>query len=117
MIFMHNFFARRTSMKKNKEVWIKRFQEWENSGLTRIDYCRQYQIPLSTFDYWRHRIRKESKGEKNGTGMVKLPPFTPPKKPTHFTLEYPSGHKLHIPSDYTSNGLNRLVRDLHEAIL
>jgi transposase-like protein len=103
-------------MNTNKEVWIKRFQDWENSGSTRTDYCRKHQIPVSTFDYWRQRIRKESNDKGRDSGLVKLPPLIPQSKPIHFTFEYPSGHKLHVPSDYSPDELKQLVSDLNEVL-
>ena len=98
---------------ETRDIWVRRFKEWEESGLKRAEYCRQNNFPVSTFDYWRHRIRKESEKTK-GNSLVKLPVAIQPTQSCSFSLEYPSGHKIHIPGNYNSNTLLRLVADLNE---
>ena len=96
---------------ETKDIWVQRFRDWEESGLKRAEYCRQNNFPVSTFDYWRHRIRKESE-KANGSSLVKLPMVIQPSQSSSLSIEYPSGHKIHIPGNYNSDTLRRLVADL-----
>ena len=98
---------------ERKDIWVQRFKEWESSGLKRAEYCRQNNFPVSTFDYWRHRIRKESE-KANGNSLVKLPVVIQQAQSCSLSIEYPSGHKIHIPGNYNSTMLRRLVTDLNE---
>ena len=97
---------------ERKDIWVQRFKEWEASGLKRAEYCRQNNFPVSTFDYWRHRIRKESEKTKENC-LVKLPMVIQQAQPCLLSVEYPSGHKIHIPAKYNSEMLRRLVADLN----
>lgn len=83
---------------ETKDIWVQRFKEWEESGLKRAEYCRQNSFPVSTFDYWRYRIRKESE-KAGGNSLVKLPVVIQPTQSCSFSIEYPSGHKTHIPTN------------------
>ena len=39
------------------ERWTALFAEYEADGLTRKAFCEQRGLKLSTFDYWRRRLR------------------------------------------------------------
>jgi len=102
-------------MKTKKDIWIQRFRDWEESGLRRAEYCRRHQIPVSTFDFWRQKIRKETV-DSSERHLVKLPVLIKPSEPSFFTIEYPTGHKIKVPECYTSESLKRLIQDLSEAL-
>jgi transposase-like protein len=38
--------------------WQKIFQDYERGGLRRKEFCEAKGVKLSTFDYWRARLRK-----------------------------------------------------------
>lgn len=40
--------------------WTALFAEYEAGGLTRRAFCQARGLKLSTFDYWRRRLRKSS---------------------------------------------------------
>jgi len=51
--------------------WKKLFAEYGRSGMRRKEFCTERGIKLSTFDYWRSRLRKTS-GEEPGVVKVGL---------------------------------------------
>jgi hypothetical protein len=112
---MHNFRKEKYSMER-KDIWVQRFKEWEESGLKRAEYCRRNNFPVSTFDYWRARIRKESSVGFEEKGLVKLPMLLKQPSLVLYSVEYPSGHKVQVPEDYSSESLKRLISDLSEVL-
>lgn len=38
--------------------WRMIMEEYEESGLQRIDYCKKNDISLSSFDYWKRRLKE-----------------------------------------------------------
>jgi hypothetical protein len=46
-------------MKQKKSVseWRKIFEAWKASGQTRSEFCQERSIPVSTFDYWKKRLK------------------------------------------------------------
>jgi len=101
-------------MKSKKDKWEKILQDWENSELIRAEYCRRKPIPVSTFDYWRQRIRKDSEDFKPESRLVKIPLAVKHVKRPPIVLEFPSGHKIHIPSDYSFEEITGLLTIFRE---
>lgn len=44
--------------KENKTLWSERMVSWEKSGLTQPEFCKQHNITLASFGYWRTRLKK-----------------------------------------------------------
>ena len=40
-----------------REAWHKRFERFDSSGLTVVDFCRREQVSQASFYYWSKRIR------------------------------------------------------------
>jgi len=52
--------------KTKKEIWIKRIQDWRNSGLSQVEYCRQENIKLHQLTHWKSKIEgAEQAGDKS----------------------------------------------------
>lgn len=49
--------------------WKKIFEEYGSLGAKRKEFCAERQIMLSTFDYWRARLRKTAAEE---SGVVEV---------------------------------------------
>ena len=47
------------------EYWQQHIKGFKESGQTRTAYCRQNNLRLTTFDYWRRKLREP-------TGPIKL---------------------------------------------
>jgi hypothetical protein len=56
--------------KTNAAEWRKRIDSWETSGKTRSEFCREQGIRVSTFDYWRKKLKN---GKKRIPGFVRVP--------------------------------------------
>jgi hypothetical protein len=47
------------SRRRTASQWQQLFDAHEGSGLTRKQFCQQHLLALSTFDYWRHKLKKQ----------------------------------------------------------
>lgn len=43
-----------------QDFWHTHIQACENSDLSQHDYCRQHSLALSTFGYWRRKIKRST---------------------------------------------------------
>lgn len=62
------------SITKDK-LWSNRIRDFQESGLTRKEWCYQNQLPLSTLSYWIRKLnpdRSES-GEQQEPVFARLP--------------------------------------------
>jgi hypothetical protein len=53
------------------EYWEMVIDEYTKSGLTKTDYCKNNDIPVSTFNYWDNRL-KEMAAENSGNRFIEL---------------------------------------------
>jgi len=99
-------------MSSNIEKWKNEFNRWETSGLTRAEYCRQNNIKLSTFDYWRHRLKDLASKENK---LVKLP-VSLLTTATPITIELMNQIQIKVPENYHSETLKKIITDIRAVI-
>jgi hypothetical protein len=64
------------------EHWAKLVWEWQASGTSQAEFCRQREIKVTTFNFWKLRVLKQSPGKSR----IRKPrdtsnPSTEPAKP------------------------------------
>jgi hypothetical protein len=79
---------------------------YEQSGLTRREYCQQRGIPLPTFDYYRHRRKK--KVRTLGLVAVKIVASEQPSSPMAVILR--NGRRIEVGRGFAEAELTRLLR-------
>ena len=57
------------------DLWSDRIQDFQESGLSRKDWCQQNKVPQSTLSYWIRKIRSEASEPQDSPDPVfaKLP--------------------------------------------
>ena len=57
------------------DLWADRIHAFQESGLSRKDWCQQNEIPQSTLNYWIRKIQSEAPGKEPASDLVftKLP--------------------------------------------
>jgi hypothetical protein len=48
------------SRRRTVSQWQSLCDAYEGSRLTRKQFCQQHSLALSTFDYWRHKLKKQN---------------------------------------------------------
>ena len=43
--------------------WQCHISAWESSGISQREYCRQHSLALSTFGYWKRKLRLSNDGQ------------------------------------------------------
>ena len=104
--------------------WRMIMDDYEESGLQRIDYCKKNDIALSTFDYWKRRLREiEQDDSGEDTRLVEIKLNEPDQEiTTHPQLEFNTemliscnGLELHINSSTPMALLKQVVEGLRYA--
>ena len=71
--------------------------EWEVSGLTQTEFCKQKGISFNSFAYWRNTVLpKESKAQASFLPVAITAPITKQQPPTGVMLRLPNGISLQI---------------------
>ncbi len=45
--------------RKKHRFWLAHIQAWQKSGLLQSDYCRQHDLSIHQFGYWKKKIKTE----------------------------------------------------------
>lgn len=77
-------------------------RQWEQSGLSRRAFCKQYNIAYQTFNYWHKRI-----DPKEGSGFTEV--VLPVKRNMCFELTFPSGARMSFEGEPCVNWLKALI--------
>jgi hypothetical protein len=73
------------------EQWLQLAREFQNSGMTRGQYCKQKQIKIFQLDYWRKQLRKPDLPVRSSTKS-----WIPLQIKNDRAIEEPSGILLRI---------------------
>jgi len=111
--------------------WQALVRQQEESGLTQAAFCRERQINLGTFAWWRRKCRTaDADGSAAGTRPQRgrIRPTQPSTNPHRFMevevvgarskryeIVVPSGWRLRIPTDFDAENVTRLIRAVEAA--
>ena len=70
--------------------WQQHFTDWQQSGLSQRDYCKQHKLTFSSFGYWRKRLKTSESIPR------KLIPVSVPR-PALISVYLPSGVRIETP--------------------
>jgi hypothetical protein len=99
-------------MKKRTAEEIERLlQGYEESGLSRQEYCQREGIPVTTFDYYRQRSRRKAAAQRRIAGLVKVKlKAAPVEAQSVFTLTLANGRRIESAWAFSEVDLARLIR-------
>ena len=99
---------------QKRKYWQQNIEAWKQSQLTQSEYCKQHNLSLASFGYWRTRINQAS--NKNTTcNNKKLIPVNVSRSSMSVNLYLPLSIRLKVPADALDNVLPvvyRLASDL-----
>lgn len=87
----------------NESDWKQVFADWERSGLSQAEYCRQRQLSVTKFGYWRRRLSR--KDESSGT-FIELSGRT---RGERLELELANGVVIRVPRGFERETLRKLL--------
>ncbi|MGI6731448.1 MAG: IS66 family insertion sequence element accessory protein TnpA [Anaerovoracaceae bacterium] len=57
---------------EQRQLWISRLCDLEESGMTQNEWCANHNIPYSTLRYWIAKLRKETDANTVETNWLKV---------------------------------------------
>ena len=64
------------SPSQNQDTWLARIEQQRQSGLSMKEWCRENNIPVSTFYYWNEKLFPRVLQKSNFTELAKKKPET-----------------------------------------
>ena len=99
------------AQQKSREEWKRRIREWEDSGLTQVEYCKQNELKISAFLYWRKNL-SEKKQPRPSFVEVSLSPtnrFSP------IRIEIGNRFSVEVAKGYDPAALEHIIGFLSRA--
>ena len=100
-------------------LWTDRIHAFQESGLSRKDWCQQNKIPQSTLGYWIRKIPSEAPGKEPEPDLVfaKLPTeqelqFNSPTGTSPITILLPENIRIEVGADCPSRLMAALLQAL-----
>lgn len=96
-------------------LWEEHMKQWQSSGLTQAQYCRRNELKLSTFHYWRKRLKEKA----TAVTLVQVPVGFNSNgrwcRPCQeLTLVLGDRYKVEIGDHFNASALARLVDTLDQ---
>lgn len=95
--------------------WQKRVARWRDSGLSADEFAAEIGVNAGTLRQWKYTLNRDARGgAKCREATADVPRFVevarlPSASANMFQLELDAGRRLHIPSDFDSDALQRLL--------
>ncbi|MEO0460857.1 MAG: hypothetical protein AAF219_08435, partial [Myxococcota bacterium] len=61
--------------RESREVWAKRVERWQDSGLTAREFSAELGINHRTLTFWKYKLKQQARGSMNSAAPAK------PRKP------------------------------------
>lgn len=113
-------------IRETRQVWVKRVEQWNESGLTAREFAAEIGVNPSTLASWRWRLREESRRpmrREPGTpppfveviaattaDEMAVAPMAPEAEPLELIVT--GGHRLCIPVHFDGGSLRRVLAAL-----
>jgi hypothetical protein len=95
------------------DQWKELINEWQTSGKTRQSFCREQDVTVATFSYWRTKINKLDAAEGEVQGQDSFVRYSLPAALTGgYIIEWPEGMKLRFPAGIRIDEIAALINAL-----
>lgn len=102
---------------QKKDFWHNHIEECSKSNLSQIDYCTTHKIPLSTFSYWKKKLKSDnsSKPVFYPIALSSEQSSSQEQKATSLILHIRDGRfTLEIEKDFLPSTLSQVVTTLEQ---
>lgn len=82
-----------------RDEWFSHVEQQEQSELTQAEYCKQHDLVLCRFSYYRQLIRKQKTSLPTSSSFIPVVSIPHANtQPTEIKVELPNGFRCYVPS-------------------
>lgn len=102
-----------TELETLRNTWKQHLQDWKQSGLSQVEYCREQGLKPHQLTYWKKRFQSPEPA-------TKWIPLNRPGSPqvgtsTVVAVVLPDGVRLEVPAEHATTLLPKLLPALRAA--
>ena len=98
-------------LKQNRQNWEGILRAWEASGKRRSDFCREENLKVSAFDYWRRKLRTP---KPMGKPLIEVGTVSERQRPPMVGLKIGQRYTLEFREDIGEEHLRRILNVLRD---
>lgn len=99
--------SRQNQLTKKQRYWQRYIEQWSQSGLSQAAYCRERNLKIKSFTYFKSRLKK-----KNLPVQFVQVPVEPVRAPSFLKLNIGSSFHIDIPDGFSQNTLTQVLQVL-----
>jgi len=98
--------SKQNQLTKKQRYWRHHIEQWSQSGLSQAAYCRERNLKIKSFTYFKSRL------EKNLPVQFVQVPVDPVRVPSFLKLNVSSSFQIEIPDGFSQNTLTQVLQVL-----
>ena len=107
---------REQAQENKRQFWRQHFEQWEQSGISQAAYCRQHELKLHCFIYWRKKFRRRTQSPIPLVQVQMPPNLTQTTGPvgafSKIRLRVAANHCIEVERDFDPVALRQLLHVL-----
>jgi hypothetical protein len=108
---MHDNSTQSDHSPSKAEYWSEHIRRWQDSGLSKVEYCRQNNLTKHAFYYWRKKLKQSNQGESPVVPLsFRIGDLAPNRQ--SFVLTVGQGYHVAIQGDFDPPVLKKLIKTL-----
>jgi len=92
--------------REKRRFWVDHIQAWQASGISQVEYCRQNNLKMHQWWYWRKRISHNSDSEVT---FVPLNFSSGKQYRASVNVVTPNGYRIEVDHGFDLSKLRRLI--------
>lgn len=93
---------------KKQAFWEKHIKLWRSSSLTQVEYCRQNNLKIKSFGYWKRRLKDLSEEIRFVPVAFNPPVATNPGVPLKVAVN--GRYCIEVPDGFSPDTLKTVLR-------
>jgi len=98
--------SRQNQRTKKQKYWQRHIEKWSQSGLSQAAYCRECNLKIKSFTYFKSRLKKNLPVQ-----FVQVP-VEPVQLPLFLKLNIGSSFQIEIPDGFSQSTLTQVLQVL-----
>ena len=106
-----------TQINDKQTLWSNHISAWQASEHSQVAYCEQNNLSYSAFGYWRTRLKKEDKAQKDPAKAIRFASIkVKSDRQSHFTLKINDRHSIEIKNGFDKTLLSELIQTIEGSL-
>ena len=102
--------SRAEQLEQKRAYWKRQIESWRSSGMTQVAFCREHELKVHQFTYWKKRIvQTEAEGKFVSLNLSSFTNKQPPQPGCPLRVVVSNGLKVEVEAGFDPDLLGQLI--------